>query len=295
VATGIEEWEAFGQSIDVGGEQVWCARLAAAADGGDEAPILALHGFPTCSYDWTPVLPALQAARDVVVVDVPGFGLSAKPDRRYGLGSAADAVEAAVAHFGITHLDLLTHDMGDSVGGELLARDLDGSLGFSVGRRVLTNGSIYLEMAHLTDGQQLLLSLADERNDAVGADGGAAFARGVTATFAPGSPVAADEIDALTRLAARDGGLGMLPRTIRYIEDRRADERRFTGAIESHPSPVGVIWGALDPVSVVAMAHRFVDVRPEAPLIVLDDVGHYPMLEAPDRFAAAVRDLLSRL
>ena len=126
----------------------------------------------------TACVPALGVARDVLVVDVPGFGLSAKPDRRYGLRGAADAIEAAVDHFAITHVDLLTHDMGDSVGGELLARDLDGRSRFSVGRRVLTNGSIYLEMAHLTDGQQLLLSLPDERNDAVGGDGGAAFARG---------------------------------------------------------------------------------------------------------------------
>lgn len=291
---GIERWEASGQPIDVGGERVWCAHLRATGDGG-EPPLLALHGFPTCSYDWQRVLPALRAARDVVVVDVPGFGLSAKPDRRYGLRGAADAVEAAVAHLGIAHLDLLTHDMGDSVGGELLARDLDGTLGFGIGRRVLTNGSIYLDMAHLTDGQELLLALPDERNDAVGADGGASFARGVAATFAPGSHVDEEEMRDLVHLAGRDGGLGLLPRTIRYIEDRRTDERRFTGAIETHPSPVGVVWGELDPVAVVGMAHRFVEARPDAPLVVLDGVGHYPMIEAPGRFAAAVLDLLTRL
>ncbi len=291
---GIEEWEDAGHLVDVAGDRVWCAQLRA-EQASDEPPLLMLHGFPTCSYDWHRVIPALGAARDVIVVDVPGFGLSGKPDRRYGLRGAADAVEAVVEHFAITHLDLLTHDMGDSVGGELLARDLDGRLGFSVGRRVLTNGSIYLDMAHLTDGQQLLLSLPDEPNDAIGADGGAAFARGVTATFAPGSPVDDVEIRELARLAARDGGLGLLPRTIRYIEDRRVDERRFTGAIETHPSPVGVVWGELDPVAVVAMAHRFVGVRLDAPLVVLEGVGHYPMIEAPDLFATAVRELLARL
>ncbi len=33
----------------------------------------------------------------------------------------------------------------------------------------------------------------------------------------------------LIALAVREGGLSLLPRTIRYIEDRRAEERRFTG------------------------------------------------------------------
>ena len=56
-----------------------------------------------------------------------------------------------------------------------------------------------------------------------------------------------------------------------------------------------MIWGELDPVAVYAMADRFVGVRPDAPLVRLDGVGHYPMIEAPDLFATAVRDLLSRL
>ena len=41
------------------------------------------------------------------------------------------------------------------------------------------------------------------------------------------------------------------------------------------------------------MSTRLVDARPDARLIVLDDVAHYPMIEAPDDFAAAVRVLLA--
>ena len=51
-----------------------------------------------------------------------GYGLSAKPDRAYTLGLQADVVASFVAELGIERLDLLTHDMGDTVGGELLAR-----------------------------------------------------------------------------------------------------------------------------------------------------------------------------
>ena len=88
-------------------------------------------------------------------------------------------------------------------------------------------------------------------------------------------------------------GHKLLARTIRYIEDRRARESRFTGAIEKHPSPLGVIWGARDPIAVREMSSRLVDARPDARLIVLDDVGHYPMIEAPEDFAAAARVLLA--
>lgn len=285
-------WEAAGERIEVDRRRHWFRRQPAGEDRGNP-PLLVLHGFPTSSVDWYPVLDALAVERDVVLVDCLGFGLSDKPDVRYGIRLWADGVQAVVGHLGIERVDLLTHDMGDTVGGELLARDLEGALPFSVGRRVLTNGSIYIGMAQLTDGQQLLLSLPDQAEPMVAADGGESFRRGVHATFAPGSPVEDDVLDAATLLAARDGGLAMLPRTIRYIEDRRAEEARFTGAIEIHPSPLGVVWGREDPVAVHAMAERLTSSVNGVPLITLDGVGHYPMVEAPALFASSVLELLA--
>ena len=98
--------------------------------------------------------------------------------------------------------------MGDTVGGEVLARDLDGTLGFSIERRALTNGSIYIEMAQLSTGQQLLLSLPDERNELVGADEGAAFRGGLAGTFAPDRQPDDEELDAQWALMRRHAGLG---------------------------------------------------------------------------------------
>lgn len=292
VAAAVAAWEAAGTHVAVGSHRVWGALLRA-TDRAAHPPLLVLHGFPTCSFDWRPVLPALRAERDVIVVDYVGFGLSDKPDLRYGLRLYADCVEAVVAHFAVDHVDMVTHDLGDSVGGELLARSGEGTLGFTFGRRVVTNGSIYINFAQLTAGQQFLLSMPDERNDAVGADAGASFRAGVAGTFAPESAVDDFEMDGLVALARRESGLSLLPRTIRYIEDRRAEERRFTGAIETHETPVGVVWGDLDPVAVYVMAERFLEARPDTRLITLDGVGHYPMIESPERFAHAVLELLN--
>jgi pimeloyl-ACP methyl ester carboxylesterase len=182
--------------------------------------------------------------------------------------------------------------MGDSVGGEILAREIDGNLGFHVTRRVLTNGSIYIEMAQLTDGQKLLLSLPDEAlpEGTLTADTTAA---GLEITFAPDLPVAGDELHAMAELVIRDGGGRILPRIIRYIEERRVHERRWTGAIETHPAPLHVIWGDLDPVAVWPMAERVASVRSDAQLTRLDGVGHYPMVEAPARFNAALEQALA--
>ena len=64
--------------------------------------------------------------------DLLGFGLSDKPDQRYSLFEQADLVEAVAGDLGLDEVALLTHDMGDSVGGELLARSIDGTLSFDV-------------------------------------------------------------------------------------------------------------------------------------------------------------------
>ena len=182
--TAVTEWEAAGRRLDVDGRDVFVLDVPAAeAEVGP--PLLVLHGFPSASFDYRHVLDALRRHRRVLLFDFLGFGFSAKPDLRYSIELQADVAEAVVAAAGVDRVALLTHDMGDSVGGEVLARDLDGTLGFSVERRVLTNGSIYIEMAQLSVGQQLLLSLPDERNDAVGADDGVAFRGGLAATFAP--------------------------------------------------------------------------------------------------------------
>ncbi|CAN5587195.1 alpha/beta hydrolase [soil metagenome] len=293
-ADAVAAWEEGGERIDAGGHQVWCRRVPAATDVGN-LPLLVIHGFPTCSFDWRLAADRLGAERDLILLDLVGFGLSDKPDHRYGLRGYADGVEAVVAHFELDFVDLVTHDLGDSVGGELLARSLEGVLGFSIGRRVLTNGSIYIDMAQLTVGQQLLLGLPDERNDLVGADGGVAYGGGVSGTFAAESQVDPVELEGLIQLAVRDGGLALMPRTIRYIEDRRAEERRFTGAIETHPSPIAIVWGDQDPVAVHAMTDAFIAARPGTPRTTLEGVGHYPMVEAPDRFAEAVLAALDGL
>ncbi|MCU1465530.1 MAG: Epoxide hydrolase [Actinomycetia bacterium] len=283
-ADDVREWEARGRRLLLDGRSVWVLDVPAAVDDGLD-PLLMLHGFPSCSFDWHLVLDALRSRRRVVAVDFLGFGLSDKPDVRYSMRLQADVIEAVARDLGLSSVALLTHDMGDTVGGELLARSLEGTLGFAVTRRVLTNGSIYIDMAHLTNGQQLLLSLDDAPTDFVVADG---FKAGLAGTFSPQSTVDPDELEAQWLFSERDGGNRLLSRTIRYIEDRRAEERRFTGAIETHPSPLTVVWGADDPIAVLPMTAELQRARPDASLSVLDGVGHYPMLESPTRFAEAV-------
>jgi len=199
----------------------------------------------------------------------------------------ADLAQALVADLGIDRLGLLTHDIGDTVGGELLARQLEGAWPVEVTDRVVTNGTLYMDLVHLSVGQQFLEALPDERLEA-GVLTRDAVVGGLVATFSSSHRVADAELAAAWELISASGGERLLARHARYIDERRHNESRFTPPVVDHPSPLTVVWGADDPIAVPAMADRLAAARPDARVARLDRVGHYPMVEAPDRFVAAV-------
>ena len=112
----------------------------------------------------TAVVDRLAVDRRVVLFDLLGYGLSEKPDLSYRLALQADIAVALVGRLGLDHLALLTHDVGDTVGGELLARQLEGILG----RRPSPNGRSPTAVSTWTSpisapGQLFLLGLPDEK------------------------------------------------------------------------------------------------------------------------------------
>jgi pimeloyl-ACP methyl ester carboxylesterase len=286
------EWEALGTPRPLCGEIVFT--MDAPSIGPERhAPLLVLHGFPTSSFDYAAVLDGLRDGRRVLLLDMAGYGLSSKPDRAYSMALQADVAAAFVAALGIERLALLTHDMGDTVGGELLARRAEGTWAVEVTQRVLTNGSIYIDQAHLTNGQQLLLGLPDEVLPPGIPIDAASITQSLRETFSPSTPPVPegwpeDPVPAAAAQVVHDDGHLLLPRLIRYIEERRANERRFTGAIETDPSPLHVVWGLDDPIAVPSMVDTLLAARTDATAIRLEGVGHYPMMEAPRRFLDAV-------
>ncbi len=293
-ATG---WEGIGRHHELCGHQVFTVDAPSIGPEVHE-PLLILHGFPTSSFDYAAVLEGLRAGRRVLLLDGLGYGLSDKPDQPYTMALQADLAAAFVALLGVDRLALLTHDMGDTVGGELLARRAEGTWRVDVTRRIVTNGSIYIAQAHLTDGQQLLLSLPDEKLPPGIPVTAESLTQSLRDTFSPHTslPEPGSRDDPLPptveQILHNDGHL-VLTRLIRYIEERRENERRFTGAIETDPSPLHIVWGLDDPIAVPSMVDTLVAARPDATAVRLDRVGHYPMVEDPGRFLAAVLPALS--
>lgn len=78
-----------------------------------QSPILVVHGLSYFSYDWLPVGEALAAEREVILMDMRGFGDSDwSPQRDYSVPSMAQDVIAVLDHAGWQQAVLIGHSMG---------------------------------------------------------------------------------------------------------------------------------------------------------------------------------------
>jgi pimeloyl-ACP methyl ester carboxylesterase len=285
--SSIEEWWASGEPVAVrlGGANraIFVRRM------GSGPMMTMLHGFPSSSYDWARIAPTLARTHALLLPDFLGFGASDKPtEHSYSLHEQADLVEALWALQGISSTVIVAHDYAVSVTQELLARRAEGALSVELVAIHLLNGGLYpdlhrpptvsLALLDPEQGPQISAGLTEEL-----------FAMALKPTFAAAFDEAADSAD-LWRAASRDGGQAITHRLIHYITDRAVHGERWVAAVEGTDVPLAFVWGMLDPVSGAHMAERIRERLPNAPFLALDDVGHWPALEAPKRVTAALLD-----
>ncbi|HTZ86195.1 MAG TPA: alpha/beta hydrolase [Solirubrobacteraceae bacterium] len=284
----IEQWWSGGERVPLalGGveRQVFVRRF----DGPDRAStITLLHGFPSSSHDWAKVAPALAERHPLLTCDFLGFGASEKPrEHDYSLHEQADLVQALWEREGITQTILVVHDYAVSVAQELLARRAEGTLGVELLAVHLLNGGIFPDLHRPQPTQQALLD--PEHGPRIGElMNQELFVAGVKPTFAEGFDAADDSAEMWRGMEREDGQLiGHL--LIRYIRDRERHGARWVAALEQTHMPLSFVWGMLDPVSGAHMAERIAERLPDAPLLSLADVAHWPQLEAPERVTAAL-------
>jgi pimeloyl-ACP methyl ester carboxylesterase len=246
-----------------------------------------LHGFPSCSYDWAKVAPALERSSLLVMADFLGFGASDKPsDHSYSLHEQADLIEAIWRHEGVSDTGLVAHDYGVSVAQELLARRAEGRLAVELRSLHLLNGGLYPELHRPQPVQTALLDpeQGPRVSELVTEE---LFVAGLRPTFAEHYDANSDSAN-IWQATSRAGGERIGHLLIQYISDRARHGPRWTEALETTDVPLAFIWGMLDPVSGAHMAARIRERIPQASFLALDDVAHWPPLEAPERVAAAL-------
>ncbi|GGE62420.1 epoxide hydrolase [Streptosporangium jomthongense] len=283
----LEEWQQGGKWFFYEGHAIF-SRM-----GGQGEPLVLIHGFPTASWDWNRIWPMLVQNNKLLVADLLGFGFSDKPrEHAYSIADQADLVEGLLEGLGLEAVHLLAHDYGCSVAQELLAREQEGVLPFQIASVCFLNGALFPEVHNPLMIQKLLrspmgglLSRALTRRS---------FERSFLKLFGSKNLPDQQDLDDFWHLLTYNNGRGILHHLIQFMEERRCHRHRWVSALQNARQPMRLISGTADPVSGAAMAQRYQELIPEADVVQLRNVGHYPHFESPWEVYGAYREFRKR-
>jgi len=247
---------------------------------GRGEPLVLIHGIGHRRQAWNPVIPLLTPYRDVIAVDLPGFGESPAAVGGYGIEPALVMFKDLFTELGIDR----PHVAGNSLGG-LLA--------LALGQAGLVRSVTALSPAGLWTRWQKIYALNVLR------------AHRALAKSTPPHMVA--------RIAAKPAGRAALTGLIVgkpalldadvIVEDARAmadapgfeptaaqsrGDFRFTGPVTG--VPVTIAWAAHDRILARPRVAELREVAPDAELLLLPGCGHVPMSDDPQLVAKVLLD-----
>lgn len=275
VLTSPAEWREAGRYFEWQGHRIFYR------DEGEGDVLILSHGFPTASWDWHKVWPALTGRYRCIAVDYLGFGFSDKPrSHSYTILSQADLFEALLAELGVDEVHVLSHDYGNSIAQELIARTEEGSASVRVRSICYLNGGIFMSCVHRTRMQNILESPLGKVVQHL--MNGRKFGRSFARIFGPETQPSPEELEGFWALIDYNNGKGVMHDVIQYMGERLRQEARWTKHMAATSIPQRLIIGMLDPVSGANIAEAYRSRIPGADIVELARIGHYPQTEAPE-------------
>jgi len=252
--------------------------------------LLLLHGLGCDHTTWAPVIDALAEDFTVIAPDLLGHGRSAKPRADYSVGGFANGMRDLLTVLGVERVTVVGHSFGGGVAmqfayqfperTERLFLVASGGLGPEVTPliRAVSTPGYHQAMTVLT--------LPGVRH---------AVTAGMRALAATGAPALRDlgEVAAIHDSFKDRGARHATRHVVRAVVDWRgqivsmADRAYLTDAM-----PMGVVWGREDQVIPVAHAANAAALAPKATVEVLEDAGHFPHKDHPERFVQILRDFV---
>jgi pimeloyl-ACP methyl ester carboxylesterase len=252
-------------------------------EGGSGEPLVLLHGFGADKDHFTRVSAHLTASSRVLVPDLPGFGESSRPpDAAYTIEAQVARVQGFARALGVERM----HLGGSSMGGMIATAY---ALAYPAEIR-----SLWLLAPAGTR-----VAFASELTRAIGERGENPllprtredFARTIDFVMAARPFMPHSILSVLAERAVADHALHR--RIFEVVGPGRVstlDER-----LKRLSMPTLVVWGADDRALAPAAAAVYRAAVPRVEVVVLDRIGHLPMLEAPAETAKAYLDFRARL
>ncbi len=287
----LVKWRDEGETVELLGTEIWYHDQGPKTDDA----VFIVHGYPGSSWDFQGVVERIGSDTRTVVMDQRGFGLSEKPldgdfQSNFTLMRQSDIYEALASHLGLKSILLVAHDMGQTVGLELMARLEEGRTPFRIRHAILLNGSTLVDMIEPTEFQKQALAAPSTAlpEDMAWQDIYNVFPE----TFSKESKARDDFDEIVTCMAHQiyhNHGSRIVGAIVHYLKERKEDFNRWSRTFfEFKKAPMTLIWGEQDPVAVIAMADRVKKNRPVTDLYKYPDSGHWPSIEFPDRIGDAI-------
>ncbi|MEU9508969.1 alpha/beta hydrolase [Micromonospora sp. NPDC048170] len=265
--------------------------------GPPDAPVVLLpHGYPSSSFQFRNLLPALGDRWRAIAPDHPGFGYSDTPDPRrfaYTFDAYADLLRRFTEAMGLTRYIIYLQDYGSQFGLRLAM-----SAPQRVAGLVIQNGDIYEDQhgPRYEPLKQFWRQPTDEGRDRLAA---AVSEEGFRGEFLGELP------DRLTDRVSPDlwrlsAALLNPPRRaalVRLLADQGSTLAWFPRQQEylrQHRPPTLIVWGPHDGYMPEGAARAYLRDLPDAELHLLDG-GHWLLETHLDEVVRLVRDFLGRV
>lgn len=272
--TTLSEWKKSGETRVLNGFNIFTR-----VDKRKNKPvILLIHGFPSASWDWEAMWPALTEHYYAVTLDMLGFGFSDKPkNQNYLIAEQADLYEALLDSLSINNYHILCHDYGNTVAQELLSRQVFDKKKKRIQSVCFLNGGLFPESHRPVFIQKLLLSpigfviakLTSKQK----------LTKNLNHIFGDITPPSQQIIDGFWELMTYNNGTAVMHKLIHYINQRHQYRQRWVGAMTITDIPMKFIAGLEDPISGAHMVAKYKELIPKADVVELKNIGHYPQVE----------------
>ncbi|QGG95315.1 alpha/beta fold hydrolase [Actinomarinicola tropica] len=258
--------------------------------GGRGEVVVLIHGLAGSSRTWREIMPTLADSYDVIAPDLLGHGESAKPVGDYSLGAFASGLRDLLGALDVPSATIVGQSFGGGVAMQLAYQHPE-----LCDRLVLiASGGLGREVSWLLrlvtlPGVEHLMPLVFPR---VAADRGEDLNR-FLARRGVHLPHVAEMWRAYASLAGVENRAAFI-RTIRGVVEPRGQvvsalDRLYLAA----HLPTLIVWGDADDIIPVSHAHAAHAAIPGSRLVILDGVGHFPHLQAPDALLEALTDFLA--